>query len=135
MPLDGLCAGSKVPRVVVLGGGFGGLYTAVRLASLFWPQDKRPQVAKTVMFFVSVSALLLCLCLEKVFLSVRLALPPHQLHYRYVWQWDPASSRDSQQCQHHIARDGTFPSTSQMIAGCVQGFVLPRPFHTCHVAL
>jgi hypothetical protein len=32
------------PRVCILGGGFGGLYTALRLESLFWPDDKKPQV-------------------------------------------------------------------------------------------
>lgn len=32
------------PRVVVLGGGFGGLYTALRLDSLEWPEGKRPTV-------------------------------------------------------------------------------------------
>lgn len=28
----------------ILGGGFGGLYTALRLESLEWPHDKKPQV-------------------------------------------------------------------------------------------
>lgn len=28
----------------ILGGGFGGLYTALRLESLVWPRDKKPQV-------------------------------------------------------------------------------------------
>ncbi|XP_010243485.1 PREDICTED: alternative NAD(P)H-ubiquinone oxidoreductase C1, chloroplastic/mitochondrial isoform X2 [Nelumbo nucifera] len=32
------------PRVCILGGGFGGLYTALRLESLVWPNDKKPQV-------------------------------------------------------------------------------------------
>lgn len=32
------------PRVCILGGGFGGLYTALRLDSLVWPEDKKPQV-------------------------------------------------------------------------------------------
>jgi len=32
------------PRVCILGGGFGGLYTALRLESLEWPEDKKPQV-------------------------------------------------------------------------------------------
>lgn len=27
-----------------MGGGFGGLYTALRLESLVWPDDKKPQV-------------------------------------------------------------------------------------------
>lgn len=36
-------AGEGVPRVVIVGGGFGGLYTAVRLGSLFWPKGKTPQ--------------------------------------------------------------------------------------------
>ncbi|KAK4761002.1 hypothetical protein SAY87_005895 [Trapa incisa] len=34
----------KRPRVCILGGGFGGLYTALRLESLIWPDGKRPQV-------------------------------------------------------------------------------------------
>ncbi|KAL1196322.1 Alternative NAD(P)H-ubiquinone oxidoreductase C1, chloroplastic/mitochondrial [Cardamine amara subsp. amara] len=34
----------KRPRVCILGGGFGGLYTALRLESLVWPDDKKPQV-------------------------------------------------------------------------------------------
>ncbi|KAJ9558734.1 hypothetical protein OSB04_013348 [Centaurea solstitialis] len=33
----------KRPRVCILGGGFGGLYTALRLNSLTWPDDKKPQ--------------------------------------------------------------------------------------------
>ncbi|KAG6486242.1 alternative NAD(P)H-ubiquinone oxidoreductase C1, chloroplastic/mitochondrial-like [Zingiber officinale] len=32
------------PRICILGGGFGGLYTALRLESLVWADDKRPQV-------------------------------------------------------------------------------------------
>ncbi|GJN00335.1 hypothetical protein PR202_ga17760 [Eleusine coracana subsp. coracana] len=32
------------PRVCILGGGFGGLYTALRLESLEWPSDRKPQV-------------------------------------------------------------------------------------------
>ncbi|RCV20713.1 hypothetical protein SETIT_4G079100v2 [Setaria italica] len=32
------------PRVCILGGGFGGLYTALRLESLVWPSGKKPQV-------------------------------------------------------------------------------------------
>ncbi|KAG1677080.1 hypothetical protein FOA52_001250 [Chlamydomonas sp. UWO 241] len=31
-------------RVVVIGGGFGGLYAAIRLSSLFWPKGKTPQI-------------------------------------------------------------------------------------------
>ncbi|GMH10388.1 hypothetical protein Nepgr_012229 [Nepenthes gracilis] len=34
----------KRPRICILGGGFGGLYTALRLESLAWPDDKKPQV-------------------------------------------------------------------------------------------
>ncbi|XP_071689915.1 alternative NAD(P)H-ubiquinone oxidoreductase C1, chloroplastic/mitochondrial [Rutidosis leptorrhynchoides] len=34
----------KRPRVCILGGGFGGLYTALRLDSLTWTDDKKPQV-------------------------------------------------------------------------------------------
>ncbi|KAI5384122.1 variant 3, Nuclear pore complex subunit, partial [Lathyrus oleraceus] len=33
------------PRVCILGGGFGGLYTALRLESLQWPEDKKPHIA------------------------------------------------------------------------------------------
>jgi demethylphylloquinone reductase len=29
-------------RICILGGGFGGLYTAVRLEGLMWPQGTRP---------------------------------------------------------------------------------------------
>lgn len=32
------------PRVCILGGGFGGLYTAVRLDQLLWPRENKPQV-------------------------------------------------------------------------------------------
>ncbi|KAI3435718.1 hypothetical protein D9Q98_001776 [Chlorella vulgaris] len=32
------------PRVCILGGGFGGLYTAVKLESLMWPRGTKPQV-------------------------------------------------------------------------------------------
>ncbi|KAK9823219.1 hypothetical protein WJX72_001145 [[Myrmecia] bisecta] len=32
------------PRVCILGGGFGGLYTAVRLEALLWPRGTKPQV-------------------------------------------------------------------------------------------
>eukprot|EP00242_Pyramimonas_sp_CCMP2087_P010836 CAMPEP_0198199876 /NCGR_PEP_ID=MMETSP1445-20131203/3001_1 /TAXON_ID=36898 /ORGANISM="Pyramimonas sp., Strain CCMP2087" /LENGTH=235 /DNA_ID=CAMNT_0043869781 /DNA_START=77 /DNA_END=781 /DNA_ORIENTATION=- len=32
------------PRVCILGGGFGGLYTALRLNSLPWPQGTEPEV-------------------------------------------------------------------------------------------
>lgn len=28
------------PRVCILGGGFGGLYTALKLDSLMWPQGR-----------------------------------------------------------------------------------------------
>ncbi|GMH40647.1 hypothetical protein BSKO_08551 [Bryopsis sp. KO-2023] len=35
---------SGPPRICILGGGFGGLYTAVRLESLMWPEGKKPQV-------------------------------------------------------------------------------------------
>lgn len=34
----------KRPRVCIVGGGFGGLYTALRLESLVWPDGKKPQV-------------------------------------------------------------------------------------------
>ncbi|KAI4336475.1 hypothetical protein L6164_014997 [Bauhinia variegata] len=34
----------KRPRVCILGGGFGGLYTALRLESLVWQEDTKPQV-------------------------------------------------------------------------------------------
>eukprot|EP00250_Pteridium_aquilinum_P021008 c25010_g1_i1 orf=383-2098(-) len=35
---------AKTPKICVLGGGFGGLYTALRLESLVWPVDKKPEV-------------------------------------------------------------------------------------------
>mmetsp|Transcript_12216 Transcript_12216/g.26290 ORF Transcript_12216/g.26290 Transcript_12216/m.26290 type:complete len:577 (-) Transcript_12216:557-2287(-) len=37
-------AGNDPQRVVIMGGGFGGLYTAIRLSSLFWPKGKKPQI-------------------------------------------------------------------------------------------
>ena len=37
------------PRVCILGGGFGGLYTALRLESLVWDDDKKPQVRSSLM--------------------------------------------------------------------------------------
>lgn len=36
--------GSGRPRVCILGGGFGGLYTAIKLELLMWPKGKKPQV-------------------------------------------------------------------------------------------
>ncbi|KAI0499085.1 hypothetical protein KFK09_019986 [Dendrobium nobile] len=35
---------NQKPRICILGGGFGGLYTALRLESLLWTDDKKPQV-------------------------------------------------------------------------------------------
>ncbi|KAL5704394.1 NADH:ubiquinone reductase (non-electrogenic) [Ranunculus cassubicifolius] len=35
---------NQKPRICILGGGFGGLYTALRLESLVWSDDKKPQV-------------------------------------------------------------------------------------------
>eukprot|EP00899_Mesostigma_viride_P020869 jgi/Mesvir1/28784/Mv09261-RA.1 len=35
---------SQRPRICILGGGFGGLYTALRLKSLVWPAGSSPQV-------------------------------------------------------------------------------------------
>ncbi|CAK0735911.1 hypothetical protein CVIRNUC_000660 [Coccomyxa viridis] len=35
---------SIAPRICILGGGFGGLYTAVRLENLLWLQGSKPQV-------------------------------------------------------------------------------------------
>ncbi|KAK2983724.1 hypothetical protein RJ640_024077, partial [Escallonia rubra] len=40
------------PRVCILGGGFGGLYTALRLESLVWPDDKRPQQSNVLILLV-----------------------------------------------------------------------------------
>jgi len=37
-------ADGRNPRVCILGGGFGGLYTALRLSSLPWPEGAEPQV-------------------------------------------------------------------------------------------
>lgn len=36
---------STGPRVCILGGGFGGLYTAVKLESLIWPRGTKPRVS------------------------------------------------------------------------------------------
>eukprot|EP00798_Chlamydomonas_sp_ICE-L_P026353 gene26353-17449_t len=36
-------ASAQPDRVLVIGGGFGGLYTAVRLGDLFWPRGKKPE--------------------------------------------------------------------------------------------
>eukprot|EP00877_Chromochloris_zofingiensis_P003349 jgi/Chrzof1/13014/Cz07g16140.t1 len=35
---------SDAPRVCILGGGFGGLYTAIKLETLLWPKGKKPKV-------------------------------------------------------------------------------------------
>ena len=35
---------SSSPRIFVLGGGFGGLYAAIRLDSLMWPRNAKPTV-------------------------------------------------------------------------------------------
>eukprot|EP00898_Chlorokybus_atmophyticus_P005823 jgi/Chlat1/6241/Chrsp44S05768 len=32
------------PRICILGGGFGGLYTALKVDALYWPRNTRPQV-------------------------------------------------------------------------------------------
>lgn len=34
----------KSPRICILGGGFGGLYTALRLNQLAWEQDRKPEI-------------------------------------------------------------------------------------------
>ena len=34
----------QTPRVCILGGGFGGLYTAIKLESFLWPRGTKPQV-------------------------------------------------------------------------------------------
>ncbi|XP_068643023.1 alternative NAD(P)H-ubiquinone oxidoreductase C1, chloroplastic/mitochondrial [Aristolochia californica] len=43
-PLKYVWPEKQKPRVCILGGGFGGLYTALRLESLTWPEGKKPQV-------------------------------------------------------------------------------------------
>lgn len=45
----------------ILGGGFGGLYTALRLESLEWPDGKRPQV---IWPFNRISVCILCFALD-----------------------------------------------------------------------
>lgn len=35
---------ASVPRICVLGGGFGGLYTALRLEALPWPAGSAPRI-------------------------------------------------------------------------------------------
>ncbi|KAK0571523.1 hypothetical protein LWI29_017504 [Acer saccharum] len=42
---------NKKPCVCILGAGFGGLYTALRLESLVWPDHKRPQGSPYCKFF------------------------------------------------------------------------------------
>ncbi|KIZ01897.1 NADH dehydrogenase [Monoraphidium neglectum] len=37
-------AAPAAPRVCIVGGGFGGLYTAVKLETLIWPKGKKPRV-------------------------------------------------------------------------------------------
>ena len=36
--------GSQPPRICVVGGGFGGLYTAIKLEQLMWPKGSKPRV-------------------------------------------------------------------------------------------
>ncbi|CAG9461901.1 unnamed protein product [Pedinophyceae sp. YPF-701] len=43
-PAFGAAATGRPPRVCILGGGFGGLYTAVKLGQLTWPDGMRPEV-------------------------------------------------------------------------------------------
>lgn len=38
------------PRVCVLGGGFGGLYTAIKLELLMWPKGKKPKASAASQF-------------------------------------------------------------------------------------
>lgn len=45
----------------ILGGGFGGLYTALRLESLEWPDGKRPQV---IWPFKRITVCMLCCALD-----------------------------------------------------------------------
>jgi demethylphylloquinone reductase len=35
---------TSVPRICILGGGFGGLYTALRLNQLVWANDQKPEI-------------------------------------------------------------------------------------------
>ena len=35
---------SRNPKVCVVGGGFGGLYTALRLSTLVWPGNSKPEI-------------------------------------------------------------------------------------------
>lgn len=37
-------ADAKSPKICILGGGFGGLYTAVKLDGLMWPKGNKPEV-------------------------------------------------------------------------------------------
>jgi NADH:ubiquinone reductase (non-electrogenic) len=36
------------PRVCILGGGFGGLYTAIKLELLMWPRGKKPKASAAI---------------------------------------------------------------------------------------
>ncbi len=43
----------KSPRICILGGGFGGLYTAVKLDELMWPNGIKPEVTPQHMHCVA----------------------------------------------------------------------------------
>lgn len=40
----GVVGVNSTPSICILGGGFGGLYTAIRLESLMWPKDQKPKI-------------------------------------------------------------------------------------------
>eukprot|EP00892_Ulva_mutabilis_P011657 jgi/Ulvmu1/8864/UM049_0046.1 len=40
----GVVGDSTAPSICILGGGFGGLYTAIRLNSLMWPNNQKPRI-------------------------------------------------------------------------------------------
>ena len=43
--VSGASSGNENPKICILGGGFGGLYTAVRLEALMWPTSRRPEAS------------------------------------------------------------------------------------------
>jgi hypothetical protein len=44
-------AAPAAPRVCIVGGGFGGLYTAVKLETLIWPKGKKPRVSRSHTYY------------------------------------------------------------------------------------
>lgn len=54
-------SGDGRPRVCILGGGFGGLYTAIKLELLMWPRGKKPKASAGPHRTVHSLVLVMCL--------------------------------------------------------------------------